>query len=202
MDKDHIKQHYIYKIKNDFFEEFPDPHLLFNKGENRPNYYVFEGDNKNILWFVPLSSQTEKWERILEDRKQKGKPMDIAHVCQVGPKKQAFVIQDMFPVTKDYLQGEYRLNRAHYRVVDMDDIQAIEDKANNIQRLLNQGIKFTPRQADVKSIEKKLGQKLEEKAPKEELQKQNDQPNQDMEKEQREQKRKAAMRRHLAMRER
>ncbi|TRZ39343.1 hypothetical protein CEQ21_07215 (plasmid) [Niallia circulans] len=195
-----IKKHYIYTIKNEFFEDFPDPQLK-SKGDNRPNYYVFQGkENKDILWFVPMSTQTEKYERLIQQKEAQGKPTDFAHVCQVGPRKQAFVIQDMFPVTKDYIKEDYIVRNSHYNVSSPEDIKIIQNKAQKVQNLLNRGVKIVPKQADVKSIEKQLIQKLEEKDPKQELQK--DQTNQDLEKEQREQKRKAAIRRHLARRER
>lgn len=54
-------KHYIYTIKDEYFEDFPDPNLKNNKGESRPNYFVFEDDNKEILWFIPLSSRIEKF---------------------------------------------------------------------------------------------------------------------------------------------
>lgn len=195
-----IKKHFIYTIKNEFFEDFPDPQLK-DKGDNRPNYYVFQGkENKDILWFVPMSTKTEKYERLIQQKEAQGKPTDFAHVCQVGPRKQAFVIQDMFPVTKDYIKEDYIVRNSHYNVNNPEDIKIIQNKAQKVQKLLNRGVKITPKQADVKSIEKQLLQKLEEKSPKQEVQK--DKTNQDLEKEQREEKRKAAMRRQMSMRER
>ncbi|MEY8742840.1 type III toxin-antitoxin system CptIN family toxin [Bacillales bacterium AN1005] len=205
MEKDNIKQHYIYKIKDEYFEKFPDPHLLYNKGENRPNYYVFEGDNKNILWFVPLSSQTEKWESILEDRKQKGKPTDIAHVCQVGPKKQAFVIQDMFPITKDYIRDEYFVRRQPYYLANPKDIKIVEDKAQKIYDLIKHGVKFTRTPPNTKSIEQELVKSLPDKELEKDISKNvnsKDETNEKDKKEQRDKEKRAAMRRHLAMRER
>ena len=55
-----IKKHYIYTIKNEFFEDFPDPQLK-SKGDNRPNYYVFQGKEKKVnrIYFF------KKKERIL-----------------------------------------------------------------------------------------------------------------------------------------
>ncbi|WP_437834550.1 type III toxin-antitoxin system CptIN family toxin (plasmid) [Niallia taxi] len=197
-----LNKHYIYKVKDEYFDDFPDPFLKTNKGQSRPNYYVFEGDNKEVLWLIPLSSKVEKFERIMQQKTTQGKPCDVCHVCKVGNRKQAFVIQDMFPVTKEYIAEEYTLNRTPLVLYDNSDIRAIENKATRMQSLINRGVKVMRTQPDVKSIEEKLIQKLEENTPKQEVKEPQEQNNQDQEKEQREQKRKAAMRRHMAMRER
>jgi len=155
-----LNKHFIYKIKDNYYEDFPDPNLKNNKGESRPNYFVFEGDNKDILWFIPLSSKVEKFERIIRDRETMGKPCDIAYICNVGSRKQAFVIQDMFPVTKDYIKEEYIVNNNPYKLVDNKHIRVIEEKALRIKSLIDRNIKFLPTQANVKEIENQLINKL------------------------------------------
>ncbi|MGE7186513.1 type III toxin-antitoxin system CptIN family toxin [Peribacillus sp. NPDC006672] len=129
-----------------------------NKGESRPNYFVFEGDNKEILWFIPLSSRIEKVLRII--RETQGRPCDIAHICDVGHRKQVFVIQDMFPATKDYIQQEYTVNRNPYRLVNQKDIQIVENKASRIKSLIDRGIKIMPTLPNVNQIENQLLEKL------------------------------------------
>ncbi|MGG4263751.1 type III toxin-antitoxin system CptIN family toxin [Peribacillus simplex] len=153
-------KHYIYTIKDKYFDDFQDPYLTNNKGESRPNYFVFEDDNKEILWFIPLSSRIEKFEKIIKNREAQGRPCDIAHICNVGPRKQAFLIQNMFPATKEYIQEEYIVNRKPYRMVNEKDIQAIENKASRIKKLIDRGIKFMPTQPNVKEIENQLLEKL------------------------------------------
>ncbi|MBT2618983.1 MULTISPECIES: type III toxin-antitoxin system CptIN family toxin [unclassified Bacillus (in: firmicutes)] len=189
-------KHFIYTIKDEYFEDFPDPNLKNNKGESRPNYFVFEDDNKEILWFIPLSSRIEKFERIIDNRESKGRPCDIAHICNVGSRKQAFVIQDMFPATKDYIQKEYTVNRNPYRLVNEKDIKTIENKASRIKNLIDRGIKFMPTQPNVKEIENQLLEKLnidkinEKKLTNEDVSKENSGGNKEM-------RRKEFLRRHI-----
>jgi len=41
----------IYKIKDQFFEDFPDENLKENKGEKRPCYYCFR-DTRTVLILI------------------------------------------------------------------------------------------------------------------------------------------------------
>lgn len=153
----------IYTIKEQYFEEFPDPYLKLNKNEHRPYYFAFRGDNKNILWIIPLSSKIDKYERLIRKRKEEGRPCDVVHVCKIGSRKQAFMIQDMFPVTKEYVNTEYLVNDIPYKLVNKRDIRIIEKKAKRIHFLYENGVKVLATQPDVKSIELKLLEKIQEK---------------------------------------
>ena len=55
---------YIYHIKNEFFSFINDKKLMINheNGHSRPTYFVIK--NNNILWFIPLSSKVDKYEKI------------------------------------------------------------------------------------------------------------------------------------------
>lgn len=42
-----------------------EPYLKGNKAGNRPHYYCFEDTNTGIYWMIPLSSQIDKYKRIV-----------------------------------------------------------------------------------------------------------------------------------------
>ncbi|RBP59323.1 hypothetical protein DES36_11948 [Alkalibaculum bacchi] len=152
---------YIYTIKDKFFVEYPDPSLKFNKGGGRPHYYAFEDkENDQILWMIPMSTKIEKFEAILKNREEQKKPKDIAHVCTVGNRKSAFVIQDMFPVTKDYILDNYRIKGEPLKLLEKKDIQAINGKAERIHSLIKKGKRFAKHQVDTQGIENSLNEKL------------------------------------------
>lgn len=157
-----IKINHMYIIKDSYYEDFPDPYLKGNKEEKRPQYFIFEGKNSEILWFVPLSSQIEKFERLICKKEAEGKPCDVVHICKIGSRKQAFVIQDMFPITKKYIKDEYKINNIPYKLVNKKDIKIIEKKANKILSLHEKGIKLMNTQPDTKAIERNLLQKINE----------------------------------------
>ena len=152
---------YIYTIKDRFFADYPDPSLKFNKGGGRPHYYAFEGkENDQILWMIPMSTKTEKFESIIKKRESQDKPNDIAHVCKVGSRKSAFVIQDMFPITKDYIRDNYRIEGEPLKLVAKKDIDAINQKAERIHSLIQKGAKFAKYQVDAQGMEEKLNEKM------------------------------------------
>ena len=58
----------FYFIKQEFFEIFNEYNLMQNKenGNKRPCYFCFRDDiDKDIIWFVPISSKVEKYKFLL-----------------------------------------------------------------------------------------------------------------------------------------
>jgi len=53
-----------------FFEDMSDPYLKGNKAGNRPPYYCLEDTSTGICWMIPLSSQINKYKRIMEKKKK------------------------------------------------------------------------------------------------------------------------------------
>ncbi|MDE7416417.1 MAG: hypothetical protein K2N44_08965 [Lachnospiraceae bacterium] len=95
-----MKKTGFYIIKDKFFEDMSDPYLKGNKAGNRPHYYCFEDTSRGIYWMIPLSSQIDKYKRIVEKKEKAGKPCDIIHIVKLDDSRQsAFLIQDMFPIT-------------------------------------------------------------------------------------------------------
>ena len=57
----------FYFIKDEFFDIFKGYKLMINKenGNKRPCYFCFNDlENKEIIWFVPISSKVEKYKSI------------------------------------------------------------------------------------------------------------------------------------------
>lgn len=54
-----VRTGYIYHIKDTFFDVINDNGLMINheNGRSRPTYFTIK--DKNILWFIPLSSKVE-----------------------------------------------------------------------------------------------------------------------------------------------
>mgnify|MGYP004716381857 FL=1 len=57
---------YVYHIKDDFFDKINDKGLMINheNGKARPTYFTIE--DRDILWFIPLSSKVFKYKLIIE----------------------------------------------------------------------------------------------------------------------------------------
>ena len=71
-----IKEGRLYFIKDEFLEKYGQKYNLMEnkveKGTKRPTYFCFK-DNKNedLLWFVPMSKQFDKYFKIYNNKKQK-----------------------------------------------------------------------------------------------------------------------------------
>ena len=149
-----INEHGFYIISNKFFTDFPDPYLKGNKEENRPHYYCTKDKNGGLYWVIPSSSRVEKYGKIIHNKVQKYGSCDILYIMEIANRKNVLLIQDMFPITKEYFLREYTINGIPLRILDNKEIKIIEQKFKKVLSLIRRGVKFTRTQPDVLSIEK------------------------------------------------
>ena len=128
-----MKKTGYYIIKDKFFEDMPDPYLKGNKAGNRPHYYCFEDTNTGIYWMIPLSSRIDKYRRIIDKKEKAGKPCDILHIVKLDDSREsAFLIQDMFPITEEYIEREYTIAGNHLMLTSEHTATEIEQKARKV----------------------------------------------------------------------
>lgn len=94
----------FYFIKDEFFNVFKDYGLMVNKenGNKRPCYFCFrDRKNKEIIWFVPISTKYEKYKELYEIKKEKSGKRPVYNFVfgNVLGKKAVFLIQNIFPTT-------------------------------------------------------------------------------------------------------
>lgn len=100
----------FYFIKDEFFEIFKEYKLMENKesGNKRPCYFCFKDKyNENIIWFVPISTKYEKYQKIYEKKLEKQKRVYNFVFGEVVGKKAVFLIQNIFPTTENYILEKY-----------------------------------------------------------------------------------------------
>ena len=147
----------FYIIKDKFFDDMSDPYLKCNKAGNRPHYYCFEDTSTGIYWMIPLSSKIDKYKHIMEKKEKAGKPCDIIHIVKLDDSRQsAFLIQDMFPITDEYIEREYTIAGNHLMLTSEHTAKEIEQKAKKVMGMLKRGVKFMPTQPNVIAILEKL----------------------------------------------
>lgn len=152
-----MKKTGFYIIKEKFFKDMPDSYLKGNKAGNRPHYYCFEDTNMGIYWMIPLSSHIDKYRQIMEKKEKVGKPCDILHIVKLDDNREsAFLIQDMFPITEEYIEREYTIAGNHLILTSEHTAKEIEKKARKVMGMLKRNIKFTPTQPDIMAIFEKL----------------------------------------------
>ena len=155
-----MKKTGFYIIKDSFFDDMNEPYLKGNKEGNRPHYYCFEDSVTGLYWMIPLSSRIDKYKKIMDNKKKAGKPCDIIHIVKLDDDREsAFLIQDMFPITEEYIEREYTIARNHLMLTSEHTVKAIEQKARKVMGMLKRGVKFTPTQPDVMKIYDKLTKK-------------------------------------------
>ena len=106
---------------------------------------------------IPLSSRIDKYRRIMKKKDKAGKPCDILHIVKLDDSREsAFLIQDMFPITEEYIEREYTIAGNHLMLTSEHTAREIEQKARKVIGMLKRGIKFKPTQPDVMAILEKL----------------------------------------------
>lgn len=156
----------FYFIKDIFFDIMDDPELMQNKenGTKRPCYYCFKNkDNENIIWFIPISTRIEKYKKIYKQKLEKqiklGKTPSIDTIVfgYVSNTYSTFLIQNMFPVTEEYIESKYIRNNIEITLSHKLQKEIIR-KANKVLSLYQHGMKkiIFP---NIDNILKKLSQK-------------------------------------------
>ncbi|MCM1046636.1 MAG: hypothetical protein NC417_14115 [Candidatus Gastranaerophilales bacterium] len=103
----------LYFIKDEFYDKFKNCGLLENrevideKKHNRPCCYAlkFSKDDKDIYWMVPISSKVAKYEAEYQKSIAKYGMCDNISFGYVLGKKCAFLPQNLFPVTENYVNN-------------------------------------------------------------------------------------------------
>lgn len=152
----------FYIIKDKFFEDMNEPYLKGNKDGNRPHYYCFEDETSGIFWMIPLSSRVNKYKEIIKRKSKTKKPCNTLHIAKLDNNKESvFLLQDMFPITEQYIEREYTIGGNHMMLTSEHTIREIEQKARKVIGMLKHGIKFTPTQPDILKILKLLNEDKE-----------------------------------------
>lgn len=120
----------------------------------------------SIFWLVPCSSKIEKFEKIVLKRKEYNRPNDTIKIVTIQNKKTALLLQDMFPITRQYITNQYIRGGQAVRIADIKVIADIERSARRVIILLRQGVKFTPNQPDILRIENIMLNELNKKCKK------------------------------------
>lgn len=135
----------LYTIKDQFFNDFPNPFYMDNKNERRPYFYLFK-DTDGILWMIPMSSRVETYHtKIQKDESKRGKGNCILfYVGTIAGVERAFSICDMFPITEDYINAPFTISKTHYVVKDENLKRAIHSRAQRFLNLVKLGKLYSP----------------------------------------------------------
>ena len=104
-----VQTGYIYHIKNEFFDKIDDKSLMTNheNGHARPTYFTIK--DKDILWFIPLSSKVEKYKKIVDKKMKRYGRCDTILIREVLGKDAAILLQNAFPTLEKYIDHPHLL---------------------------------------------------------------------------------------------
>lgn len=134
----------FYFINNNFMKKYGSKYnLMKNKetGNKRPCYFCFKDEiNTDIIWFIPISKQYEKYKDIYNKKKMKihREPLNFVFGI-VKDEKAVFLIQNMFPTTIEYIEEKYQV-KSNDVTIAIPLQKEIINKAEGVLRLELKGI--------------------------------------------------------------
>ena len=113
-----IKTGYIYHIKDEFFDKINDKGLMINheNGRARPTYFTIK--DKDILWFIPLSSKVDKYQTIIDKKIKKYGSCRSIMISEIANKPSVILIQNAFPILEKYIDHPHIVDGKPLRVID------------------------------------------------------------------------------------
>lgn len=100
----------IYHIKDEFFDKINDNGLMINheNGHARPTYFTIK--DRDILWFIPLSSKVSKYQPIINKKIKKYGNCKSIMISEIANKKSVILLQNAFPTLEKYIQNRHTIN--------------------------------------------------------------------------------------------
>lgn len=105
-----IETGYLYHVKDEFFDKVNSSNVMINheNGHSRPSYLAIK--EKDILWFIPLSSKVEKYQKIINLKENKYGSCKTILIKKIAGKKQVILIQNAFPIIKKYIKNRHTIS--------------------------------------------------------------------------------------------
>ena len=105
-----VKTGYLYHIKDEYFDIVDDENLMTNheRGKKRPTYFTIK--DKDILWFVPLSSKVEKYRKIVDNKTKRYGRCDTILIREILGKDSVILLQNAFPTLEKYIDHAHLLD--------------------------------------------------------------------------------------------
>ena len=157
-----VQTGYLYHIKDEFFDQINKKGLMINheNGHSRPSYLAIK--DKEILWFIPLSTKVDKYRTIIAKKEKKYGSCKTILIKRIAGREQAILIQNAFPTLEKYIDREYTRQGMTIKIPKSVK-KEIGKKARNIFMLTNKGVKatFTNLPEFIKDIENELETKIE-----------------------------------------
>ena len=139
-----IKEGFVYHIRDEYFDlvQGCDIKNKANNGKTYPAYCCHKDSSRNIFWMIPMSTNIKKFEGIAEKEMNKYGHCYSVVIGMYDKKDAAFLIQDMFPITKKYILHEHTRKG---KIISVNHSLKAEIRHNfdKIMELRNRDVKST-----------------------------------------------------------
>ena len=111
-----IKTGYLYHIKDEYFSIANDESLMQNheKDKKRPTYFTIK--DKDILWFIPVSSKVKKYQKIIDKKIEKYGFCNTIIIRKIADEDAAILLQNAFPTLEKYIDHVHTVDGVPLRV--------------------------------------------------------------------------------------
>ncbi len=136
-----IKTGYLYHIKDKYFDVVNDENLMQNheRGKKRPTYFTIK--DKDILWFIPISSKVDKYQKIIDKKVEKYGFCNTIIIRKIANENVAILLQNAFPTLEKYIDHVHTINGIPLKVPT--------DLQNEIKRLFKNMVGLKKRGTDL-----------------------------------------------------
>lgn len=138
-----VLEGFSYHIKDEFFQLVQDPFLMSNKEDQgyRPHFVCFvDNQNHEIVWAIPQSTRVKKYKAIAKKKIAKYKRCDTILFGNFGGKENAFLLQNMFPVAKCFVDHPHTIDDIPVKV-QSNFLMQLRQSAHRVLALHKKGVK-------------------------------------------------------------
>ena len=136
-----IKTGYLYHIKDEYFDVVNDDSFMQNheRGKKRPTYFTIK--DKDILWFIPISSKIDKYQKIIDKKIEKYGFCNTIIIRKLADEEAAILLQNAFPTLEKYID--------HVHTIDGIPFQVPTDLQHEIRSMFKNMIALRKRGANL-----------------------------------------------------
>lgn len=111
-----VKTGYLYHIKDKYFDVVNDENLMQNheRGKKRPTYFTIK--DKDILWFIPISSKVKKYQKIIDKKIKKYGFCNTIIIRKIAGRDSAILLQNAFPTIEKYIDHVHTVDGVPLKV--------------------------------------------------------------------------------------
>ncbi len=122
-----VQTGYLYHIKDEFFDQINKKGLMINheNGHSRPSYLAIK--DKEILWFIPLSTKVDKYRTIIAKKEKKYGSCKTILIKRIAGREQAILIQNVFPTLEKYIQSRHTVDGKVVKIASAVEREIIDD---------------------------------------------------------------------------